>query len=215
MTQERSWPNRPSSPFPRWRGSSAYRLKTWQRDWVAAGPAGEPQGGSARFAGRDVRYQLADPGRWRMRIDGAGPADGHGDACEIRPARSAADDPRAAGKNRGALAGGEDPSGSRAVILDPALRVEIAAAYRAEVDAVYRQYAITHGDAQVQSLKSRSDEPPRAAPGAGGSAADGRGRQPPPGDVPSCPEGEDPEGVNAGLGELVRVNAKDRAAGAR
>lgn len=149
-----------------------------------------------------------------MRIDEAGPADGHGDACEIRPARSAADDPRAADKNTDALASGDDPSGSRVVVPDPALRVEMAAAYRAKVDAVYRQHAITQGDAQADGLKSGSDGPPRAAPGGGGSAGDGRGRQPPAGDVPSGPEGEDPEGVNGGLGELVRVNAKDRAAGA-
>lgn len=149
-----------------------------------------------------------------MRIDGAGPPDGHGDACEIRTARSAADDPRAAVKNGDALASSDDPSGSCAVVPDPALRMERAAAYRAKVDAVYRQYAITHGDAQVEGPKSGSDGPPRAAPGGGGSAGDGRGRQPPPGDVPSGPEGEDPEGVNGGLGELVRVNAKDRAAGA-
>lgn len=149
-----------------------------------------------------------------MRVDGAGPADGHGDACEIRPARSAADDPRAAGKNRDTLAGSDDPSGSRAVVPDAAVRVERAAAYRAKVDAVYRQYAITHGDAQAEGLKSGSDGPRRAAPGGGGSAGDGGGRQPPPGDVPPGPEGEDPEGVNGGLGELVRVNAKDRAAGA-
>jgi len=149
-----------------------------------------------------------------MRIDGAGPADGHGDACEIRPARLAADDPRAAGKNRDAPVGSDDPSGSRAVVPDPALRVEMAAAYRAKVEAVYRQHGITRGDAQAGGPKSGSDGPPRAAPGGGGSAGDGRGRQPPAGDVPSVPEGEDPEGVNGGLGELVRVNAKDRAAGA-
>lgn len=137
-----------------------------------------------------------------MRIRGAGPADG------------AADVPRAADKNTDALAGSDDPSGSRAVVPDPALRVERAAAYRAKVDAVYRQYAITYGDAQAEGLKSGSDVSPRAAPGGGGSAGDGRGRQPPPGDVPSGPGDEDPEGVNGGLGELVRVNAKDRAAGA-
>jgi hypothetical protein len=149
-----------------------------------------------------------------MRIDGAGPADGHGDACEIRPVRSAADDPRAADKNTDALAGSDDPAGSRAVVPDPASRVEMAAAYRAKVDAVYRQHAITRGDAQAGDLKNGGDGPPRAAPGGGGSAGDGRGGQPPAGDVPSGPEGEDPEGVNGGLGELVRVNAKDRAAGA-
>lgn len=148
-----------------------------------------------------------------MRIDGAGTADEHGDASEIRPARSAADDPRATDKNRDALAGSDDPSDSRAVVPDPALRVERSAAYRAMVDAVYRQYAIAHGDALAEGLKSGSDGPPRAAPG-GGSAGDGGDGQPPPGDVTSSPEGEDPEGVNGGLGELVRVNAKDRAAGA-
>jgi hypothetical protein len=126
----------------------------------------------------------------------------------------AADGPRAADNNRDALAGSEDPSGSRAFVLDPALRVEMAAAYRAKVDAVYRQHAITRGDAQAEGLKSVSDGSPRAAPGGGGSAGDGRGGQPPPGDVPADPEGEDPESVNGGLGELVRVNAKDRAAGA-
>jgi len=110
--------------------------------------------------------------------------------------------------------GSDDPSGSRAVVPDPALRVEMAAAYRAKVEAVYRQHGITRGDAQAGGPKSGSDGPPRAAPGGGGSAGDGRGRQPPAGDVPSVPEGEDPEGVNGGLGELVRVNAKDRAAGA-
>lgn len=147
-----------------------------------------------------------------MRIDGVDPADG-GDSSEIRPARLAADDPRAVGKDKDAQAGSDDPSGSRAFTLDPALRVEMAAAYRAKVDAVYRQYAITHGDAQAEGLKGGSDSPPRVTPG-GGSAGDGRGRQPPTGDVRSGPEGEDPEGVNGGLGELVRVNAKDRAASA-
>ncbi len=149
-----------------------------------------------------------------MRIDRAGLTDERGDSCEIRPARSAADDPRAADRNRDALVGSDDPSGSRAVVPDPASRVEMAAAYRVEVDAAYRQHAISQGDAQADSLKSGRDGPPRAAPGDGGSAGDGRGRQPPAGDVPSGPEGEDPEGVNGGLGELVRVNAKDRAAGA-
>jgi hypothetical protein len=135
-----------------------------------------------------------------MRIDGAGPAGGHGDAREIRPARSAADDPRAADKNTDAQAGSVDLSGSRVTVPGLASRVAMAAAYRAKADAVYRQHAITKGDAQADGPKSGSDGPPRAAPGGGGSAGDGRGRQPPPGDVPSGPEGEDPEGVNGGLG---------------
>lgn len=148
-----------------------------------------------------------------MRIDGLDPADGPGNTCGFRPVRSPADDPGAVGKVRDAVAGRDDPSGSRAVVPDSALRVERAAAYRAKVDAVYRQYAISHGNAQAEGLESGSDGLPRAAPGGGGSAGDGRGRQPPAGDIPSGPEGEDPEGVNGGLGELVRVNAKDQAAG--
>lgn len=148
-----------------------------------------------------------------MRIDWLGPAGGPGDACEIRPASSAADDPRAVGRNRDAPAGSDDPSCSRACTLEPVLRVERAAAYRAKVDAVYRQHAVTRSDTQAEGLKSGSDGPPRAASW-GGSAGDGGGKQPPSSDVQSSPGGEDPEDVNGGLGELVRVNAKDRAAGA-
>src|SRR6185437_1517422 len=153
-----------------------------------------------------------------MWIHGVGPADGPSDACGSRPVRSAVDDPRAVRKDRDEMAGSDDPSGSRAVVPGSALRVERAAAYRAKVDAVYRQYAISRGDAQAEGLKSRTDGPPGAAPGGGsksgdGSAGDGGGKEPPAGDISSDPEGEDPEGVNGGLGEMVRVNAKDRAAG--
>lgn len=49
------------------------------------------------------------------------------------------------------------------------------------------------------------------APG-DGSIGNGGGAQPPAGDTTPDPEGDDPEGVNGGLGELVSVNAKDRAA---
>lgn len=152
-----------------------------------------------------------------MRIDGVDPADGPGNACGFCPVRPAADDPRAVGKDRDEVAGKDDPSGSRAVVPDSALRVERAAAYRAKVDAVYRQYAISHGNAQAEGLESGTDGPAGAEPGEGGSKSSGGstggGKQPPAGDIPSGPAGEDPEGVNGGLGELVRVNAKDRAAG--
>jgi hypothetical protein len=57
-----------------------------------------------------------------------------------------------------------------------------------------------------------SDHQPATAPSRDGSIGNGGGAQPPAGDTPPNPEGEDPEGVNGGLGELVRVNAKDRAA---
>jgi hypothetical protein len=56
------------------------------------------------------------------------------------------------------------------------------------------------------------DHAPATAPGGDGSIVNGGGAQPPAGDTPPDPEGDDPEGVNGGLGELVRVNAKDRAA---
>jgi hypothetical protein len=56
------------------------------------------------------------------------------------------------------------------------------------------------------------DHQPATAPGGDGSIGNGGGAQPPAGDTPPDPEGDDPEGVNGGLGELVSVNAKDRAA---
>jgi hypothetical protein len=148
-----------------------------------------------------------------MRIDGAAPADGNGDVCAIRPARSAAGDPRAAGRSCDAVVGSDALSGSYAVVPDPASRAERTPGYRAKVDAAYRQCAISYGDVQGESRAGGSEGPPRTVPGAGGSAGDGGDGPTPPGDVPSGPEGEDPEGVNGGLGELVRVNAKDQAAG--
>ena len=148
-------------------------------------------------------------------------------------------------------------------------------AYRAKVDAVYRQYAIGHSDAHVETLERETatpavspidvqdperhvveladlrkgkSQPPETAPKSpqatddtnaltrdGSTPADhdggmrnlgdspatatgddsignGGGAQPPAGDTPPDSEGDDPEGVNGGLGELVSVNAKDRAA---
>ena len=52
---------------------------------------------------------------------------------------------------------------------------------------------------------------PATAPG-DGSIGNGGGTQPPAGDTPPDPESDGPEGMNGGLGELVSVNAKDRAA---
>ena len=148
---------------------------------------------------------------------------------------------------------------------DSTLRTERTMAYRAVVDAAYRQYAIDRSDAQVESLERKTVSPtvsntdvedperylagrqkgngqpaeaarkspqatddtnavtrdaadcafdpqPAAAPGGDGSIGNGGGAQPPAGDTAPDPEGDDPEGVNGGLGELVRVNAKDRAA---
>ena len=91
-------------------------------------------------------------------------------------------------------------------------------AYRAVVDAAYRQYAINRSDGREEAVEreptpagsSTFDHPP-TAPG-GGSIGRGGAARPPTGDIPPDPEGEDPERVNGGLGELVSVNAKDRAA---
>ena len=141
-------------------------------------------------------------------------------------------------------------------------------AYRAVVDAAYRQYAIDRSDTRAGTLQRETASPavsrtdvlaserypvgladrlkgngqpteaarkspraadetsavtrdgtacafdhqPATAPGGDGNIGNGGGAQPPTGDTPSDPEGDDPEGVNGGLGELVRVNAKDRAA---
>jgi hypothetical protein len=56
------------------------------------------------------------------------------------------------------------------------------------------------------------DQQPATAPGGDGSIGNGRGGKLPAGDTSPDPEGDDPEGVNGGLGELVSVNTKDRAA---
>jgi Restriction endonuclease fold toxin 3 len=55
---------------------------------------------------------------------------------------------------------------------------------------------------------------PATAAGGDGSIGNGGGVKPPAGDTPRDPEGDGdgPECVNGGLGELVSVNAKDRAA---
>jgi hypothetical protein len=65
-------------------------------------------------------------------------------------ARSAPDDPDAAGKDSGKAVSGDDPSDSSPARPDSALRAERTAAYRANVDAVYRQYAIDHGYAGAE-----------------------------------------------------------------
>lgn len=59
-------------------------------------------------------------------------------------------------------------------------------------------------------MRDRGDSPDTAL--GDGSIGNGGGAQPPAGDTPLDPEGDDPEGMNGGLGELVSVNAKDRAA---
>jgi len=227
-----------------------------------------------------------------VRIDRSDPSDGPGDAPAARRARSTLDKPDTATKDRSTAVSGDGPPDSSPTSADTALRTERTAAYRAKVDAAYRQYAINRSDAQVETLEretatpavnridvqdpechpvdpaerlkgegqpaeaarkspqaahgtnavirdgstpadhdcgmrnltighgdhelnaiaARAGDSPATAPGGDGSIGNGGGIRPPAGDTPPDPEGDDPEGVNGGLGELVSVNAKDRAA---
>jgi hypothetical protein len=137
-----------------------------------------------------------------VRIDWSGPSDGPGGDLVARRARSAADELDAADRDRGTAVSCDGPSDSSPARPDAALRTERAVAYRAKVDAVYRQYAIAD---------SALGDSPVTTP-SGGSIGSGGGIHPPAGDTPPDPEDDDPEGVNGGLGELLSVNAKDRAA---
>lgn len=155
-----------------------------------------------------------------MRIDRSDPSGGPGDAPVAR-ARSAPDEPDAASKDSGAAVSGDGPPDSSPASPDTALRTERTEAYRSKVDAVYRQYAVDpgtrnltigHGDHEPHAVAARAfGDSPASAPGEG-SIGNGGGKQPPAGDTPADPEGNDPEGMNGGLGELVSVNARDRAA---
>lgn len=94
-----------------------------------------------------------------MRIDRSDPADGPGDAHMARRARSAPDDPDAAGKDRGTAVSGDGPPDSSPARPDSALRTERTAAYRAVVDAVYRQYTTDRGYARVEGLERETGTP--------------------------------------------------------
>jgi hypothetical protein len=89
-----------------------------------------------------------------VRIDRADEPD---DAPTARNVRLAPDGPNAAGKDQGEAVGGHALPDSSPVILNPALRAERAAAYRATVDAAYRQYAMGHGHARVEQLEREHD----------------------------------------------------------
>jgi len=90
-----------------------------------------------------------------VRIDRADEPD---DADTARNVRLAPDDPNDGGKDRrGEAVGGHALPDSHRVILDPALRAERAAAYRATVDAAYRQYAMDHGYVRVERLEREHD----------------------------------------------------------
>jgi Restriction endonuclease fold toxin 3 len=227
-----------------------------------------------------------------VRIDQSEPSDRSGDAPVARRAWPTPDEADAASTDRGTALSGDGPPDS-SVRPDSGLRTERTVAYRAVVDAAYRQYAIDHSDRQTETPERETAAPavsridvqdlerhrlvpaehlkgkgqpaeamckslqatddtnaatgdrstpadldggmrsrtighgdhelyavaarafsgsPASAPGGDGSIGNGGGRQPPADDTPPGPEGDDPEGVNGGLGQLVSVDAKDRAA---
>jgi hypothetical protein len=106
-----------------------------------------------------------------VRIGRSDLADEPADAHMARDARVAPDDPDAVGKDRDRVFGGDglpDPSPSSP---DSAVRIERSMAYRAVVDAAYRQYAIDHGYTAVRTAAAD------AQTGARGPAS-GRGFDP-------------------------------------
>ena len=164
-----------------------------------------------------------------MRIDRSDLDDESGDAPVADRARSTPDHPDAASKDGGTAISGDGSPDSSSAGPDTATRTERTVAYHAVVDAAYQQYAINRSNAQVEPLECETATPavsrtnvedpartfgdtPATAPGGDGSIGNDGGTQPPAGDTPPGPEGDDSEGVNGGLGELVNVNAKDRAA---
>jgi Restriction endonuclease fold toxin 3 len=166
-----------------------------------------------------------------VRIDRSDHAVGPGNVDMARRARSTADGPDTAGKNKGIEVGdGPDLAPGRP---DSTLQAERTMAYRAVVDAAFRQHAFNRSDTRAKTNEDETVSPavrvtnaatrneaagafehrPATASADEGSIGEGGGAQPPTVDNPPGPEGDDdPEGLNGGLGELVSVNAKDRAA---
>lgn len=203
-----------------------------------------------------------------MGIDRSDHADVPGDVHMARRVRSAPDDLDVSGEDKGTAVDGDGPPDSPLARPDSTLQTERIMAYRAVVDAAYRQYAIDRSDAQAETFERETASPavsrievedperylvgladrlkgngqpaeaarksppatddtnavtcdgaacafdhqPATASAGDGSIGNGGGAQPPAGDTAPDSEGDDPEGVNGGLGELVSVNAKDRAA---
>ena len=140
-----------------------------------------------------------------MRIDRSDPADRPDDVPTARHVGLATEDPDATGKDKGTAVDGHGPPDSSAARPDSTLRTERTMAYRAVVDAAYRQYAIDRSDARAETLERETASPavslgldhqPATAPGGNGSIGNGGDAQPPAGDTPPDPEGDDPEGVN-------------------
>jgi Novel toxin 21 len=109
-----------------------------------------------------------------VRIDRSDLTDGPDDARMARRALSTPDDPGVAGKDIGKAANEDGPPDSPLARPDSATRTERTTAYRANVDAVNRQYAIDHGYARVEkperepvtpakhSIEAKGPEPRRS-----------------------------------------------------
>jgi hypothetical protein len=86
-----------------------------------------------------------------VRIDRSDLADKPDDThMAPRRTRSTPGDLDTAAKDQGSAGAADGPRGSSAAPPDSAVRIERAAAYRATVDAAYRQDAIDHGYARVE-----------------------------------------------------------------
>ena len=83
-----------------------------------------------------------------MWTDPADRADEHGDVLMAHRHRSAPDDPDVVGQEHARATGDSDPRDSVPPLIGSALLVERAGAYRATVDAAYREYAIARGPAR-------------------------------------------------------------------
>jgi Novel toxin 21 len=94
-----------------------------------------------------------------VRIDRSDPADGSGDAPIARRAQSTPDDADAPGNDRDTAVTGDGGPDAYPARPDSALLKELTAAHRADVDAVYRQYAIDHGHARVEKLDQETTIP--------------------------------------------------------
>ena len=102
-----------------------------------------------------------------------------------RRGRSAPDDLDGAAKDRGSAGASDGPPDSSAAPPDSALRIERAAAYRAAVDAAYRQDAIDHGYARAEktgretitpAMRRIVAEAPERYPAGPENRSDGRDR---------------------------------------
>lgn len=98
-----------------------------------------------------------------MRIDWSGPADEHSGNDMARRARLPPDNPDAVGNDGRKEVSGDGLPGSFLARMDSAALGKWKAAYKADyparVDAVYRQRAIDHGDAQAERLERETVTP--------------------------------------------------------